>query len=107
MGSEAKDDSHKASILMNHATNFFRQEKYKQAEPKLMEAYRLFKKQHGPNHAATKAALQNLNVTRTNINIQLWHEGAQEEIKKIDELKKNGDTWDCGYDDEFTILGNL
>ena len=55
---------------------------------------------------ATKAAAQNLQITRNNIILQLWQEIVDEEKAKIDERKKNGESsWDM--QGEFTILGGF
>ena len=102
----ARSDAEKVQMLMNHATSMFKEGKFKQAEPILEEAFRLSEKEFGLNHQATKAAAQNLQITRNNMILQLWQEIVDEEKRKIDERKKNGDSsWDMT--EEFTLLGSL
>ena len=102
----ARSDAEKVQMMMNHGTMCFKEGKFKQAEPILEDAVKLAEKEFGPQHQATKAAIQNLQITRNNIVLQLWQEIVDEEKAKIDERRKNGETsWDTT--EEFTILGNL
>mmetsp|Transcript_6026 Transcript_6026/g.6160 ORF Transcript_6026/g.6160 Transcript_6026/m.6160 type:complete len:586 (-) Transcript_6026:134-1891(-) len=68
---------------MRHAAHCFEVQEYSMAEVLLAEAYEIFLRSHGPGHPSTAAALQNLEVVRTNALTQLWQEVAREEIEKM------------------------
>jgi len=97
----------KAGFLMNRATNCFKEGKYKSAEPLLEDALRLFIEENGPDHPTSRAAMQNLGITRNNIILGLWHEVVQEEIEKIEERKKNDELFSYNSQNVFSILEDL
>jgi tetratricopeptide (TPR) repeat protein len=74
------------------ANMYFQQSKYNCAEILLAEAFEIFRKELGLEHQATKAAQQNLAVTRANRLNQLWMEIVSEESLaiKMDSMSLNG-----------------
>lgn len=89
--------SEKAKVLMDRSNVFFAERKFKAAEPLLLEAFRIFSLEYGPNHQNTKAAKQNLDVIRNNIILELWHEVVREEKIKIDEQRQPGSDFTQGW----------
>lgn len=69
------------------ANMYFEQAKYNCAEVLLSEGADIFLKTLGPEHAATKAARQNLAVVRNQRLNQIWMEVLSEEVTKIQELQ--------------------
>jgi len=98
-------DIEKAQFLMGKANICFREQKFKQAEPMLEEALEIFTRDHGSESQSSRAALQNLLVTRNQILNVLWQEVVREEIEKIEEMKKSGE--DVFSFDSFSILDDL
>jgi hypothetical protein len=70
---------------MRHAAYCFELQEFNKAEVLLAEAYDIFLRDSGPNHASTAAARQNLEVVRTNGLNQLWQEVVREEIERMSE----------------------
>ena len=73
--------------LMNLATQLFQSREFKVAEPVLEKAHGIFLKENGEEHQSTKAAAQNLMITKNNRIHQLWQDIAKEEIEVLEGIE--------------------
>lgn len=74
-------------MLMRKAAIAFETKDFKRAEALLTEAVQYFASTLGPTHVNTATSMQNLQIARQNVIIQLWREVVVEEAAKEDLLR--------------------